>query len=52
MQALAPLFTEIDENIEYKEREDEFETSTSDENANLQIPNYISEQGGAQLKAA
>jgi hypothetical protein len=34
IQPLAPFFTEIDENIEYVEREDEFEAELSDEDIN------------------
>jgi hypothetical protein len=36
IQPLAPYFTEIDENIEYVERENEFEEELSDEDEEYQ----------------
>lgn len=36
IQPLAPFFTEIDENIEYIERENEFEDELSDEDPEYQ----------------
>lgn len=36
IQPLAPFFTEIDENIEYVEKEDEFEVEVTGEDINLQ----------------
>jgi hypothetical protein len=39
MQTLAPFFTEVDENIEYVEREDEFEKHEED-GSTLQMPAY------------
>lgn len=36
IQPLAPFFTEIDENLEYIEREDEFEEELSDEDPEYQ----------------
>jgi hypothetical protein len=35
IQPLAPFFSEIDENIEYIERENEFEAELSDEDFSL-----------------
>ena len=36
IQPLAPFFTEIDENIEYVEKEDEFDVEVTGEDINLQ----------------